>query len=119
MASHGNTWSMGKILGVSAAAGVVVFLFLLWLLQYSGWSAFLWGLIVGVVVFLILWLNFGGEDETGAAVSGAGAASGAGATSGAGAAAAAHDEPVATAADAGAAADSGAGDASAAAWMAS
>ncbi len=85
MASNGNNWSLGKLLAVAAAAGVVVFLFLLWLLQFSGWSALMWGVIIGAVVFLILWLNFAASDQ-------AGQAHGTGSTADAGAEAAAAAE---------------------------
>jgi len=65
MPSHENNWFTGKIVLVSAAAGLVVLLLLMWWLGFAFWSSFLWGLVVGVVVYIILTLNYAGQAGTG------------------------------------------------------
>jgi len=76
MASNANNWSFGKIVAVSAAAGIAVLLILAMLLSFAFWSALFWGLCIGGIVFVILWLHFSDdEDESGAGM-GSGAGSG-------------------------------------------
>lgn len=66
MSSHANNWSTGKIVLVSAAAGLVALLLLLLWLGFAFWSSFLWGLVVGGIVYMILMLNFAGTGDAGA-----------------------------------------------------
>ncbi|MCG6903655.1 MAG: endonuclease [Rhodobacter sp.] len=105
MTSHQNNWPHSKIILVSAAAGLVVLLLLLFWLGFAFWSSFLWGLIVGIIVYIILTLNFAGAaDEDHGAYGAHGGAAGASAGSGAahgsaGGAAAASAEPAADTAE--------------------
>lgn len=82
MPSHENNWSTGKIVLVSAGAGLVVLLLLMLWLGFAFWSSFLWGLVVGAIVYIILTLNFAGQPGTGDGYSGHGVAQGAGTGSG-------------------------------------
>ena len=106
MPSHENNWSTGKIVLVSAGAGLVALLLLMLWLGFAFWSSFLWGLVVGAIVYIILTLNFAGQAGTGDGYSSHGAApsSGTGAgTTGAGTTGAGKTGAAAPAASSGAA----------------
>ena len=81
MQTNGNNWSTEKIILVSAAVGLIALLLLLLWLGFSFWSSFLWGLIVAVIVYLILTLNFAGAAD-GDDGTGGGSDHGSGGTSG-------------------------------------
>ncbi|KMW57843.1 NADH-ubiquinone oxidoreductase chain E [Candidatus Rhodobacter oscarellae] len=101
MSTGENNWSLGRILVISAAVGGVVLLLFLIALGFKFFGALIWGIIVGVIVFLILWLNFGGPEDVEIGHSGAttGGTSGAASNASAASNAASNDvgdEPAST-----------------------
>ena len=88
MQTNRNGWSTAKCALISAVCGVVVLLFLLWLMGFAFWASFFWGLVIAVVVFIVLMLAFGARgDEVDTHAGSGGMAAGAGTSSGGGAAA--------------------------------
>ena len=63
MQTNRNGWSTAKCALISAVCGVVVLLFLLWLMGFAFWASFFWGLVIAVVVFIVLMLAFGARGD--------------------------------------------------------
>lgn len=86
MANNGYYWSLSRILMWSAVVGVIGLLLFLIALGFKFFGALLWGVIIAVVTFFVLWLNFGRPedwDESSASSGSASASSGSSAAGGA------------------------------------
>ena len=58
-----GTSSRGVIWGLAAAAGVVAFLVLSFLMQYAFWSALVLAVLIAVLVAILIWIGFYRDEE--------------------------------------------------------